>query len=215
MAILKGQRGKTFLSVLVALVVLAGAVPLVSAYEAYTIDVKAYLKEEPFIITKFARLATDEEAALAGNPTNPPGISWNDVPVFTRITWVVTIAISNPYDYVMTDVIVKDNFSAELNGELISDVPLETLIKRYTKGKAPMKTIEPQQIRIEWEVGTLAPGESATLELLVWTKFNPAGKQEYTSTGWYTMNSGPTMKWLDNFGHQWSAEAPSLTIHAH
>jgi hypothetical protein len=48
----------------------------------------------------------------------------------------------------------------------------------------------------------------------VWTKLNPAGRQEYTSSGHYEFNSGPTMKWLDAWpnGQQSSMEAPSLYL---
>jgi hypothetical protein len=50
--------------------------------------------------------------------------------------------------------------------------------------------------------------------MYVWTKKNPAGKQEYTSPGEYTLNSGPTAKWLDPEGHQGSYAGLSLPIYA-
>ena len=63
--------------------------------------------------------------------------------------------------------------------------------------------------------GVLLPGQAVTLTMLVWTKLNPSGRQEYTSPGTYTLNSGPTMKWLDEGGHQYSAEAPSILVEAY
>jgi hypothetical protein len=58
----------------------------------------------------------------------------------------------------------------------------------------------------------LCPGDGVeTLTLLVWTKLNPAGHQEYTTPGRYEFNSGPTAKWWDGWQQQ-SSEGPSLYI---
>ncbi len=59
----------------------------------------------------------------------------------------------------------------------------------------------------------IGPGESTTLTLIVWTRINPGGHQEYTSSGDYDMNSGPTAWWLDEEGgQQFSSEAPSIPV---
>jgi hypothetical protein len=51
--------------------------------------------------------------------------------------------------------------------------------------------------------------------MLVWTKLNSAGKQQYATPGDYTMNSGPTAKWEDvNGAPDSSDEPPSLHISA-
>jgi len=224
MAVLKNRQiGKTVALVIAVVMLLAVAIPLVSAFEAHSINVRCYVKER-FNLIKVARLATATDWEGMGivfpsdpnpwDPLNPP--PWNEVPMNTCVVWVVTINICNPHDYMMTNVWVYDNFSAELNGEAMPDNPVDAVIKRTTRGRAK-KTIEPQQIRIEWEVGELLPidGEiqdCASLEILVWTKLNPGSWQEYTSPGCYTLNSGPTAKWLDDTDHQVSLDGEPLYV---
>ncbi len=59
----------------------------------------------------------------------------------------------------------------------------------------------------------IGPGESTTLTLMVWTRINPGGHQEYTSSGDYDLNSGPTAWWLDEEeGQQFSSSAPSIPV---
>ena len=141
------------------------------------------------------------------------------VPVETCVVWMVTIAVSNPHDYAMQNVVVKDHFGAELAVAVWNVDPGSTVVdvswKIHTR---PDGTEFITQYRVTWDVGVLAPsgdpGDSATLDLLVWTKLNPAGHQEYTTPGFYTLNSGATMKWLDPDGHQFSSSTPSLELEA-
>ena len=200
--------------------------PVVSAFEAHLVNVTAHVKE-PFNVVKSMRLADSQEIAghadeindtlgdhLNYTNCNPPGATADYVPIRTCIVWVVRIDISNPFSYPIHNVIVTDHFGAELNGELIEEgMPVEV-------------TTPPPQLRITWyptclswdgtqcldNGGILASGESATLNMLVWTEKNPAGKQEYTSPGSYTLNSGPTMKWRDPQDHQGSSEGDSLVV---
>ena len=218
---------KTFILATVALFL--GAVPLVSAYEAHMINVIAHV-EERFNIIKTMRLATPAEIAESGiqfpGPTNPPAVSDpSTVPIETCVVWLVTITASNPHSYPITEVVVTDHFSAEMGGEQLGSLPVELYIKGHSRGKSGKDSFE-TQYRITWHVtwneaegdnsGWLAPGESATLTMLVWTKLNPSGRQEYTSPGTYTLNSGPTMKWLDGpDGYQFSNEGSPLHIEAY
>jgi len=250
MALLKkGQMGKTLITAITAVAVLAVAVPLVSAYEAHVINVKAHVKER-FNVIKTMRLATQTEIDeyLAAHPEfsfpnepNPGTVEYPDeVPIETCVVWVVTITICNPHDYPMTEVVVKDYFGAELAGEPLDDVPVDLDFKYHTRGKGK-KEKDPftTQYRITWYVtyvdgnvedpedpldpldnsGVMEPGECAHVELLVWTKLNPSGKQEYTSPGLYTLNSGPTAKWFDappdEGGHQFSFDGDPLYIYAY
>ena len=226
---------RKFLPVVIVGVLLMAMVPAVSAYEAHIVNVKARVKER-FNIIKTMRLAEDWEIADAGD-IFPPGSSPNPpevynpiygepveeyVPVETCVVWMVTIAVSNPHDYEMQNVVVKDHFGAELAVALWHvDPGAPTAVDVYWKTHTrPDGTEFVTQYRVTWDVGVLAPsgdsGDSATLDLLVWTKLNPALHQEYTSPGDdYTLNSGATMKWLDPDGHQFSATAPSLEVEAY
>ena len=231
------QIARRALIALLVLVVLAAAVPAVSAYESYLINVKAHVKY-PFNVFKTMRLATAEEIAAAEalgvvfpNPPNPPEVTEPDmVPVFTCVAWIVEITVNNPYDYPITEVTVKDNFSAELGAEPLDSLPVDLTVLSHSRGKSGKQAF-PTQYRIDWYVTYISgdvndpetvdnsdwmlPGESETLTMMVWTKLNPSGRQEYTSPGTYTLNSGPTAKWFDPDGHQFSSEGDPLYIYAY
>ncbi len=225
------MRRQAFILATVALFL--GAVPLVSAYEAHLINVTAHV-EERFNIVKTMRLATPDEIRDFGTPCPDPnpqtGTDPANVPIETCVVWLVTITASNPHSYSITEVVVTDNFSAEMAGEPLGSIPVDLFIKTHSRGKSGKESFE-TQYRITWYVtwqsgepadpetidnsGWLEPGGSATLEILVWTKLNPSGRQEYTSPGTYTLNSGPTMKWRDPDGYQGSNEGPPLNITAY
>jgi len=237
--LLTGNRGVTrrLLTVILVLALLAVAVPAVSAYEAHLINVKAHV-EQRFNCFKTFRLATDEEIQAAiesgvefPNPPNPPEVTEPDnVPVFTCIAWMVTIIVANPHSYPITEVTVKDNFAAEMAAQPIGSPPVDLTIISHSRGKAKKEAFQ-TQYRILWYVtfvsgdpevpetvdnsGWMQPGDTEVLEILVWTKLNPSGKQEYTSPGTYTLNSGPTAKWLDPDGHQFSSEGDPLYLVAY
>jgi len=255
MALLKGQRGKTLISVIIAVAVLAVGMPLVSAFEAHTVNVHVTVKGRPReTLVKTMRLATNEgeideiqeflDLALARDPPIPnfppgnpnpwlfdtevdPPVSDNVVPKDTFILWVVRIDVSNTEDLgnpCWTDVVVKDNFSAELGGIPLGTDVVDLFVKSHSRGKSKKEIFE-TQYRITWYVtwdevwednsGLLCPGESAYLELYLWTKLNPALHQEYTSTGTYTMNSGPNVKWFNLEGQQFSFDGEPLYITAY
>lgn len=66
---------------------------------------------------------------------------------------------------------------------------------------------------IQWNVGEMEEGEERRLYLIVSTDTNPSGKQEYTSCGIYTLNSGATVKGcLVDTNKQVSAVSNSIVI---
>lgn len=66
---------------------------------------------------------------------------------------------------------------------------------------------------LQWNVGNMKAGEERRIYLIVSTDKNPAGKQEYTSCGTYTLNSGATVKGrLSTTGEQVSAKSNSIVI---
>ena len=229
-----------FLPVIIAAALLMTMVPLVSAYEAYTINVKIRVKER-FNCFKTIELASPDDVqyligeGLIPANTDPeqPGVDPDyptEVPTETCVVWLLKLTMCNPHSYNITDVTVKDYFGAELTGEtVIDDVPVNVIVRTQTRGKSYKESFL-SQTRIIWYVtyrdgdvtdpddvdnlDIMEPGECAYLYMYVWTKLNPAGKQSYTSPGDYTLNSGPTAKWLDPEGHQDSFEGESLHIHA-
>ncbi len=220
-----------------------GLVPLVRAYEAHTVNVKVRV-EHRYNLIKAARLAGPGEIEANAELIDASGVdstACNDsamgpfmVPVETCVAWLVTIVASNPHSYPITGVVITDNFSAEVAGQPIDSLPVAVTVISHSRGRFKALSFD-TQYRITWYVtyvsgdvespetvdnsDVLLPGQSVALTMLVWTKLNPSGRQEYTSPGTYTLNSGPTMKWLnaplDEGGHQFSSEAPSILVEAY
>lgn len=126
------------------------------------------------------------------------------IEVGEEVVWMMHISTSNWWgtdDF--TDVVVKDNLGAELEIDRIVSVSHGTVDIRLT-GKS-------EKVHLTWYVGTLAPGERAHLYFEVSTDYNPGGKQEYTTPGWYELNSGPTAKYRV-LGKRYSYEASNIWI---
>ncbi|MGD8506199.1 MAG: hypothetical protein PVF15_05985 [Candidatus Bathyarchaeota archaeon] len=120
------------------------------------------------------------------------------------VVWLFHISVSNWWgtnDF--TDVVVTDKLGAELEIDSPFNMTHGTVEIRLT-GKS-------EKVHLTWYVGTLSPGERAHLYFLVSTDINPGGKQEYTTPGWYELNSGPTAKYRV-LGEQYSYEANTLGI---
>lgn len=229
---------------IIAAVLLMTLVPAVSAYESYAVNVKVHVVS--YNCTKTIELASDDDVEyLIGQGLIPADVDPDqpdvdpdypdEVPIETCVVWVVRIHFVNSDNCCYTDLVIKDRFGAELAGEEIGVVPVEWEFKAHNRG-TPKKEKQSEnfttQYRITWYVtceewdaeaeecidnsGLLCPGESAYLEMYVWTKMNPSGRQEYTSTGNYTLNSGPTAKWINDCdGHQYSTSAPPVYIYAY
>ena len=201
----------------------------ISGFAASTsqwVNIFARVEQPPTVVKHVLK-----DPDLTGSPVQPPvGCMPADseppleVPIETCIWWVLRIQVTNSFpDTIMEDLVVTDRFGAELDGQPLSDVPVNVEVITHSRGQSGKETFE-TQVRINWCVtgdldvagecvdgGQLLPGESAFLDMLVWTKLNPSGKQEYTSPGAYEMNSGATAKWLDQNGVQCAplADCPS------
>jgi hypothetical protein len=100
------------------------------------------------------------------------------------------ITVTNVSPLPVTDVMVKDNLGGDL--ELYS----------VTGDPEIRETGKTEKVHLTWdEIGTLAPGASVTLTLIVATDTNTGtgnskkdGHQEYTSEGEHCLNSGATAK---------------------
>lgn len=215
-----------WLALVVAL--LAAIVPGVSAYEAHLVTINVHLEGEwRADFAKTMRLATAEEIADSGiafpsTPNPPTVLDPFNVPMYTCVVWMVTLDFINTTDDWIYNVVIKDHFGAELGGHPLDDMPVDLIIVSHKTGSAKKELFE-TQYRITWYVDRdvadpaapvqgIAPGQTSQLKILVWTKLNPSGRQEYTSRGYYEFNSGPTAKWEDRYGVQSSAEAPSLYV---
>ena len=152
-------------------------------------------------------LAPDAAFDCLQAPTNEP----IDVPTGTCVWWVMRIQVSNLYPTPLESVFVTDHFAAELNGAALGELPVHVEVLEHTRGESGLDGFD-TQVRIRWCVtgnlgaagecekkgdpalDRLPPGESAFLDLLVFTKLNPADQQEYTSPGTYELNSGARLE---------------------
>ncbi|MFW9787546.1 MAG: vWA domain-containing protein [Candidatus Thorarchaeota archaeon] len=122
----------------------------------------------------------------------------------TETQWSLVIEVTNPYGYTMNDVVIKDRFGGEI--QIDEEVSISHGTWSFaTKGKS-------EKVFLTWDIGALGSGETARLILLVSTDLNPAGKQEYTKPGVYDLNSGATLKFIDNCGIQLSAYTNSIIV---
>jgi len=232
------KLARKFVIPIIIVALLATIVPAVSAYESHLINVRVRV-EERFNCYKTIELASPEdvrdlidEGIIPVGVVDPeqPGVDPDyptEVPTETCIVWQLKLTMCNPHSYNITEVVVTDHFGAELGGVPMDSVPVYVYIKKHS---STALGIFESQYRITWYVtyidgdpsnpddvenwGILEPGDCEYLYMYVWTKPNPAGKQSYTSPGDYTLNSGPTAKWLDPEGHQGSYEGESLHIYA-
>ncbi len=116
----------------------------------------------------------------------------------TETQWAIVFQVTNPFGYTMTDVVIKDRFGGEIeiddfddSTEDVDEVDItHGSWSFYTKGKS-------EKVFLTWDIGNLESDETARLIILVSTDYNPAGKQEYTSYGYYELNSGATLKFID------------------
>jgi len=133
------------------------------------------------------------------------------VPLFTKVSWNFTYIVKNNYGYVMRNPSLKDNFGAELiyDQNMVIANLLTTPLFSTSTGKA-------QQIRLSWILPNLPQGEAFMLQVTISTGTNPStkGQQEYTSPGIKTLNSGATLKWLDNAGKQQSLGTGAIYVTA-
>ena len=172
-------------------------------------DPLALITQEEVDAAYFAAtgLAPDAAFDCLQAPTNEP----IDVPTETCLWWVMRIEVSNLYPTPLESVFVTDHFAAELNGTALGELPVHVELLGHSQGESGLDGFG-TQVRIRWCVtgnldaagecekkgdpalDRLPPGASASLDVLVFTKLNPAGRQEYTSPGMYELNSGARLE---------------------
>jgi len=107
----------------------------------------------------------------------------------------ITIALPSYWGGPITDVTVKDRFGAEIEIDTDPLVPSQG-IAWWDHGPGHGKKSRSGKVFLTWEIGTLSPGQTASLTFEISTGFNGAGKQQYTSTGCYELNSGAVLKFM-------------------
>jgi hypothetical protein len=187
------MRVARILTALIASLAVVAGVPAFLAFESHMVSVTARVVQPPPPVKK-----------VRGGP--------DPVPVGTYQEWFFLIVVTNTFPTAMQNAVVTDHFGAELNAEPLDSLPVDVDIVSHTRGQSAKESFE-TQVRITWTIGRLEPGQSETLVLRLFTKQNPAGMQEYTSTGVYEQNSGAVLKWTDVAdGRQLSAVTESISV---
>jgi len=141
-------------------------------------------------------------------------VEWSDggdedgiIEVGEKWCFTLNITVTNNTPLPITNVIVKDNFggdlelvSTQVDGGAVSDwsgYPLTKKDNSVTQGEVTVEwSGKSEKAHLFWNVedGTLSPGETHTLTVVVATDQNPGSKQQYTSPGTHCLNSGATAK---------------------
>jgi len=131
--------------------------------------------------------------------------------------WNVVIEIQNVSVGTINDIVIQDNFGGDLQLEMFRhsytpdpwlSVPApankkDTWVDPETGDFSVLWTGKTLKAHIWWEVGDLAPGEAALIQIVFATDINTGtgngkkpGHQEFTSEGPTELNSGATAKGL-------------------
>ena len=123
------------------------------------------------------------------------------------------IEVQNPSPGDWTNTEVTDRWGAEI--DVTSATPSKGTATLTTNGKSDKEFLGRSGGKNQipgWVIGTLGPGESATLELESNTDLNPAGHQEYSECSLHEFNSGAVLKFLNPAGKQRSFETGGIVV---
>ncbi len=191
-----------------------------AAFTSQVVNITARI-EQPPTIEKFA-VADPEvtqaevdaitQAAIGLTGCQPANLEFPyEAGTGACVWWALRISLRNNYYDPLIDLLVRDAFIGELNGLPLGHVPVMVELLAPTLGEA-QATASFDRVEIEWCVtgplqagacipgGALDPGLDAYLDLLVVTRPDPTGRQEFVSPGAYTLNGGPSAEWTDPSG---------------
>lgn len=131
------------------------------------------------------------------------------VETHTYNEWTLEISVWNDGGSNATDVVVHDVLPAEL--DLLSFTATDGALDSQQNGRGQMGSTS-----LTWNLDVLENGERAILTLVIGTTTNPAGKQEFTSPGTYSLNDGAWVTGTDSLtGFELSAgPTPPITVTA-
>lgn len=133
----------------------------------------------------------------------PDGI----IDIGEAVNWTLVIVVMNLYDFPMENVVVTDILPPQLE---VYDIV-------YHDGEEPAYDKKGKKdsgaTHINWTIGDLGRDEFAVLDLTIGTGVNPAGKQQFISSGNYHLNSGAKLKFsVDGKKHNIHTEKIELEV---
>jgi uncharacterized repeat protein (TIGR01451 family) len=120
------------------------------------------------------------------------------------ITYRYLITVTNDSGEDWTNVVVKDNFAANL--DVIDPAVVSQGTAVFTQKGGSDKEV------LSWDVGALDDGESANLVVYAVTDITPGGDQSYTECSYHDINSGANVKYRDERNKQKSFATDSLIV---
>lgn len=169
-----------------------------------------------------------------GTITSGPTVN---VPLNTDVHWLVDIQVSNNGPDAITDVSVRDTFSAAVELGAHDPAPgnpgegfpsyagavVAMACERITELGQPIPTPDAPTFgpvggnvegatRIDWFIGTMAADTRCVLILDVSTDINPAGRQGFTSPGTYCINSGARLRFFNAAGMEETRSTGQLCV---
>jgi hypothetical protein len=123
------------------------------------------------------------------------------IEVGEKVDFLEVIQVHNSSGMPWTNVVVKDRWGAEI--DVTAATPTHGTAALTTKGKSEKEFLE-------WVIGNLADGETASLVLRSVTDLNPAAHQEYTECSYHEFNSGAVLKFRNPDGKQRSYETGGI-----
>jgi uncharacterized repeat protein (TIGR01451 family) len=147
--------------------------------------------------------ATSAILSIVKVKTNGPDV----VETHTYYTWTLEITVTNLGGSDANDVLVYDVLPAEL--ALVVYSVTQGIFTSSQNGNGQSGSTS-----LMWDVGTLGSGDGASLTWVISTTTNPAGHQEFTSPGNYSLNDGAWAVGVDSLtGDEITAgPTPPITV---
>ena len=112
------------------------------------------------------------------------------------------VVTHTPYNWTLR-ITLTNTGGSPAQGVVVYDViPAEFGVAEYWASEGTASFVqsgdgELGSTSLTWIIGILSPGREAVLEFTISTILNPAGKQEFTSPGIYSLNDGAWVTWVD------------------
>lgn len=138
-----------------------------------------------------------------------------ELKVGQEIQWKLRMWIHNLgyLGFDIEDAVIMDRLGAELElDDAYPPEPIDPVLitagewKYWTKGQS-------KKVSLKWYDVDVESGHTETFEILVSTDLNPSGKQEYTTSGCYDLNSGGVIKFKTPDGIQLSAHTEQISVY--
>ncbi len=205
--------------VLTAAVIIGGVV-MVAAFTSQTVNITARVEQPPTIVKYPLTPPPVTQAEVDAMTLDAIGVTGcqpgelefpYEAPTGTCVWWALRVSVRNNYYDPLIDLAVKDTFVGERDGITLSEVPVKVSPLGASQGQVELTELT-DQVQIDWCLtgslqdgactggGRLDPGAEAHLDLLVFTKPDLEGQQEFVSPGTYTLNGGPSAEWVDPNG---------------